>query len=50
MNMLAVLFFGAMMSPEQPRVTNLSSDVAELKAAFNGDKGMVRLVLIVSPG
>jgi hypothetical protein len=50
MNMLAVLFLGTMMSPEQFRVADLSSDAAELKAAFNGAKGMVRLVLIVSPG
>jgi hypothetical protein len=50
MNMLAVICLAVSVSTEQPTLTNLSSDAAEVKEAFNHAAGMVRLVLIVSPG
>jgi hypothetical protein len=49
-NTLAVICLAIMASAEQARLTDLSCDAAEVKAAFNQATGMVRLVLIVSPG
>jgi hypothetical protein len=50
MELLAAIFLATMPSAEQPKLTDLSNDAAELKKAFNQDIGMVRMVLIVSPG
>jgi len=48
--MLAVICLAVSVSAEQPTLTDLSSDAAQIKEAFNHATGMVRLVLIVSPG
>ncbi len=50
MNMLAVICLAVSLSADQPKLTDLSSDAAKVKEAFNQATGMVRLVLIVSPG
>jgi hypothetical protein len=48
MTMLTPLFL-ALSLTQQPRLTDLSSDAAELRDAFNHDRGFVRMILIVSP-
>jgi hypothetical protein len=50
MNLLAFICLAVSVSAEQPTLTNLSGDAAEVKKAFDHSTGMVRLVLIVSPG
>jgi hypothetical protein len=48
--MLAVICLAVSLSAAQPMLTDLSTDASEVKEAFNHANGMVRLVLIVSPG
>jgi hypothetical protein len=49
MNVLLGLLVAAPMALEQPTLADISSEAPELKKAFNGARGCVRLLLIVSP-
>jgi hypothetical protein len=50
MAILAVLLSALPLSSDEPKLADLSAEASQLKQAFNGAKGDVRMILIVSPG
>jgi hypothetical protein len=50
MNVLAAFLLVPWAAADQPKLADLSSGAAELAEAFNRESGLVRMILIVSPG
>jgi hypothetical protein len=50
MNVLAAFLLVLWAAADQPKLADLSSSAAELAEGFNRETGLVRMILIVSPG
>jgi hypothetical protein len=50
MNVLAAFLLVPWAAADQPKLADLSDGAAGLKKTFNRESGLVRMILIVSPG
>jgi len=49
-NVVLSLLLAALPGADRPKLSDLSDDALALQQAFNRETGLVRMILIVSPG